>query len=264
MTNPNSKPITDAYLHAYVDGQLNAAQRAEVEAFLKTNPQKARQVQQYRILNQQLHGKFDASLQEPLPEAVLALGQEAPVAVPKSPWLSRIAAAVAWLAVGGSAGWLLHSGAERQQNVIAAAAQQHAFDAHRFYVREGRHVVEVPAADKEHLMKWLSGRLGAQVGPADLSSAGYQLLGGRLLPAGDYAAGIYMYENTQHERITQYISTEPGVAGINSPQCSQRDEFSICLWNKDALTFVMVTTAPPDVLHTLVQIVREQTLRSSP
>jgi len=260
----NSKPITDAYLHAYVDGQLSAAQRAEVEAYLDANPHKARQVQQYRMLNQQLHGRFDASMDEPLPEAVLALCQaSAPAPSPKL-WWGRIAAAVAWLAVGGGAGWLLHSGAERPQNVVTASAQQHAYDAHRFYVREGRHVVEVPAADKGHLMKWLSGRLGAQVGPADLTGAGYQLLGGRLLPAGDHASGIYMYENAQHERITQYISTEPGVSGISAPQCETRTTLSVCVWNKDALTFVLVGAAPPDELQTLAQQVREQAQRPVP
>ena len=256
----NSKPITDAYLHAYIDGQLNAAQRAEVEVYLKENPHKARQVQQYRMLNQQLHRKFDASLQEPLPDAVLALSQDASPPQ-KNLWWGRIAAVVAWFVVGGSAGWLLHSGVDRSQNRATTSAQQHAYDAHRFYLREGRHVVEVPATDKDHLMKWLSGRLGAQVGPADLTSAGYQLLGGRLLPAGDYASGIYMYENTQHERITQYISTEPGVSGAAAPQCETRVTLSVCVWNRDALTFVLVGDVPLDMLQALAQQVREQALR---
>jgi len=257
----NSKPITDVYLHAYVDGQLSATQRAEVEAYLYANPHKARQVEQYRMLTQQLHDKFDASMDEPLPAAVLALGQERAPAPSPTLWWGRIAAAVAWLAVGGSAGWLLHSGVDQPQQVVISSAQQHAYDAHRFYVREGRHVVEVPAADKDHLMKWLSGRLGAQVGPADLTSAGYQLLGGRLLPAGDYVSGIYMYENAQHERITQYISTEPGVSGIDAPQCEAREILSMCVWNKGALTFVLVGAAPLAELQTLAQHVREQSMR---
>jgi anti-sigma factor RsiW len=260
----NSRPITDAHLHAYVDGQLSAAQRAEVEAYLDANPRKARQVQQYRMLNQQLHGKFGADLQEPLPEAVLELCQATRPALPQKLWRGRVAAAVAWLVVGGGAGWLLHSGADRPQNMVTASAPQHAYDAHSFYVREGRHVVEVPAADKDHLMKWLSGRLGAQVGPADLTGAGYQLLGGRLLPAGAYAAGIYMYENAQHDRITQYISAEPGVSGISAPQCEARQTVSLCVWNKDALTFVLVGAAPPDAMQTLAQQVRGQAQRPVP
>ncbi|MBI3775931.1 MAG: anti-sigma factor [Gammaproteobacteria bacterium] len=260
----NSKPITDGHLHAYVDGQLSAAQCAEVEAYLNANPHKARRVEQYRMLTQQLHDKFDASMDEPLPAAVLALGQDqAPAPSPTLCW-GRIAAALAWLAVGGSAGWMLHSGVDRPQQAVIASAQQHAYDAHRFYVREGRHVVEVPAADKDHLMKWLSGRLGTQVGPADLTSAGYQLLGGRLLPAGDYASGIYMYENAQHERITQYISAEPGVRGVDASQCETRAALNVCVWNKDALTFVLVGAAPLAELQTLAQHVREQSMRTAP
>ncbi len=259
----NSKPITDAQLHAYVDGQLSAAQRAEVGAFLAENPHQARRVQQYQMLNQQLHGKFDASMQEPLPTAVLALSQEAVPMMKPRLWWGRIAAAIAWLAVGGSVGWLLHSAVEQPQYIVTASAQQRAYDAHRFYLREGRHAVEVPAADKEHLMKWLSGRLGAQVGPADLTGAGYQLLSGRLLPAGDYASGIYMYESAQHERITQYISTEPGVGGVAEPQCQARATLSVYVWNKDALTFVLVGALPPEALQVLAQQVRAQAMRAT-
>jgi len=45
------QPITDNDLHAYVDGELDAARRAEVEAHLAANPAAAKIVRDYRRLN---------------------------------------------------------------------------------------------------------------------------------------------------------------------------------------------------------------------
>ena len=51
--------ITDNDLHAYVDGQLEAARRAEIEAHLAANEVAAKAVRDYRRLNRRLHEEFD-------------------------------------------------------------------------------------------------------------------------------------------------------------------------------------------------------------
>jgi anti-sigma factor RsiW len=263
-----SKIMSNAFLHAYVDGQLNAAQREEVEAYLKAHPLKARQVEQYRQINARMHARFDASLHEPLSEAVLALGQSrhetnaSPVAA-RPLWWTRAAAVVAWMMVGGASGWLLHAGLDRASPAAARIAQR-AIEVHRAYAREGRHVVEVGAAEKEHIMTWLSGRLGSKIGPADLTGAGYVFLGGRLLPAGDHVAGVYMYEDAQRERLTEYISVEPGADAGSTPQCNVHEHISTCEWSDGTLSFVLVGAAAPDALRTLAEQVREQARRAAP
>ena len=63
-----------------------------------------------------------------------------------------------------------------------------ALKAHKLYVVEVRHPVEVPGAERAHMTKWLSKRVGQQLQVPDLSAMNLKLVGGRLLP-GPNGAG---------------------------------------------------------------------------
>ena len=59
--------VTDAELHAYVDGQLDNRQRRAVEAYLATHPEEAERVAHYQQLNSALRKLYEPVLNEPLP-----------------------------------------------------------------------------------------------------------------------------------------------------------------------------------------------------
>ncbi|WP_416359531.1 anti-sigma factor family protein, partial [Achromobacter insolitus] len=52
-------PITEADLHAYADGQLPPARRAEVETFLAAHPQDQGRVDEWREQRRLLHAMLD-------------------------------------------------------------------------------------------------------------------------------------------------------------------------------------------------------------
>src|SRR3569832_746750 len=59
--------ISELDLHAYADGQLDAARRSEVEAYLAAHPDAAMRVSDYRIQMQLLHAGIDGVKNEPVP-----------------------------------------------------------------------------------------------------------------------------------------------------------------------------------------------------
>ncbi len=77
-----------------------------------------------------------------------------------------------------------------------------AMDAHRLYVVEVRHPVEVPGSERAHLQTWLTKRCGWDVRAPEL--AGLKLVGGRLLPGPTGPASFLMYESATGERFTIY------------------------------------------------------------
>jgi len=113
-------PIDDDILQAYVDGELDAAARARVDAALAQDEALGRRVRQLQALNARLRAAFDPVLDEPVPEHLSALLQprSAPAAtvVPfdargtaaarrhamRSRWLpgAALAASLAMLAAG--------------------------------------------------------------------------------------------------------------------------------------------------------------------
>jgi anti-sigma factor RsiW len=87
------------------------------------------------------------------------------------------------------------------------------FIAHGVYSPEIRHPVEVTAAEQDHLVQWLSKRVGKQLKVPNLATQGYELVGGRLLPGEAGARAQFMYQNAAGTRITLYLGAVDKVPG---------------------------------------------------
>ena len=71
----NQHRIPEETLLAYVDGELDGAERAAVEAALQADPQLADQVARQRALRERLAAAYDPVLAEPIPPRLLAAAQ---------------------------------------------------------------------------------------------------------------------------------------------------------------------------------------------
>lgn len=209
-------PISEGDLHAYIDGQLPAERRAEVEAYLAAHAEEAERLQDYVAQRDALRELFDPVLDEPLPDALRQLTEPpfAAVDAPTKPFLSRwslqrIAASFVIALLGGVAGWFGHGQyqpGERLAQAIPLARQ--AAVAHVVYSPDIRRPVEVTADQEDQLVKWLSKRLGTAVRPPKLGMLGYELVGGRLLPGNAGPVAQFMYQEGSGQRLTLYVSTE--------------------------------------------------------
>lgn len=245
-----TRPVADADLHAYVDGELDEQQRAEVEAHLREDAQVAARVHSYRLQSEQLHALFDDVLDEPLPPAV-ARALEKPRPSPLRAPALRIAAALVLFMSGAIAGWLLHAPQPSPGDATRRFAEQ-AASAYRVYVSEVRHPVEVGAEEEGHLVAWLSKRLGHPVRTPRLNALGYHLVGGRLLPAeGGTPAAQFMYEDATGRRLTLYV--RPGGALANAAfRFKREDAISMFYWIDAPFAYALIG-----------EIDREELLRAS-
>ena len=199
-------PVSEADLQAYADGRLAEERRASVEAWLAARPEEAERIAAYRRLAHEVREAYDAMLSEPVPPRL------AQAASRRLPW-RRIAAAVAWIALGAAigapAGWQL----KPERPVVQAAPDttiiaRRAAIAHATYSPEVRHPVEVGADDEQHLVAWLSKRLGVKLRAPKLDDAGMSLVGGRLLPGDSGPVAQFMYQSQNGRRLTLYVRTE--------------------------------------------------------
>jgi anti-sigma factor RsiW len=214
--------VTEAELHAFVDGQLPAAREREIEAYLRARPEESQRLEGYRAQRRELHALFDPVLEEALPQRLVR--HAAPSRVPW--YLQGLAAGVAIALVGGAAGWGLRGGAPAERGPFAAQGTaaitvaaasgfaQRAAVAHAVYTPEQRRPVEVDAAHEDQLIAWLSKRMGAPMKPPHLQALGYALEGGRLLPGGQGPVAQFMYRDEAGSRLTLYVSNEVGDVSV--------------------------------------------------
>lgn len=216
-------PVTEAELQAYVDDQLPAARRGEVEVWLGENPAEQTRIAAYRRQNAALRAQFDGVLDEPVPDRLAAAASARP-----RPAL-RAAAVVAWLAIGGTAGWFAR-GAVPVPTATSPAFVREAAVAHAVYSPEVRHPVEVGVAEQDHLVKWLSKRLGASLKIPFLEPLGYSLVGGRLLPGSGGPVAQFMYQDRGGQRLTLYVRTDAGEARETAFRFAREGDVRVFYW----------------------------------
>jgi anti-sigma factor RsiW len=244
-------PVTEEELHAYVDGELAADRRVAVERWLGSHAEDAARVAAWRAQAEAIRARYGAAADEPVPlrfnlDRLARQGRK---------W-SRFAAAaaVAALLIGGAAGWFGRGAWEGAGPARVVTTE--AFDAHRLYIAEVRHPIEVKAGEN-HLNPWLSRRIGYQVASPNLDTLGLKLLGGRLLPGNSgRAAALYMYEGTSGERFTIYCRRD------QQPQSSLRyratGPVGSVFWIEDDMAFVVSGPADRARLQKIAETVYEQ------
>lgn len=245
-------PVTEAELHAYVDGFLPEARRAEIEAYLATHTDEAQRVQAWRGQNLALRDLFDPVLTEPLPARV----RKSALLRRMRPAL-RYAAVLAWFALGGAAGWYLHA-YSTVTSVDAMAFARQAAIAHVVYSPEVRHPVEVAADQEAHLVSWLSKRLGASLKVPQLMTVGYQLVGGRLLPGSRGPVAQFMFQDGNGQRLTLYVRSGAGDNRETAFRYTQERGVSVFYWIDDKFGYALSGEIDKAELLRVAKVVYQQ------
>jgi anti-sigma factor RsiW len=251
------RPITEADLHAYVDGVLDPARRAEVEVYLGSHPDIAQRIygyeEQQRMLRQTLAPIAEESIP---PELNLARLIEARRRSSRlAPWRAA-AAAVLLFGVGSTGGWVLHGVAETPAAGTAALAQEAAYN-YMVFSPDRVRPVELKDADITELVQWIAQRLGSPVAVPDLTTAGYRFMGGRLVATAHGPAGLFMYDNDHGTRLAMLVRPMETQKAMKMSRYTE-EKVNGFAWADNGLGYSLVSAAPPEILHPLADEVRRQ------
>ena len=117
--------------------------------------------------------------------------------------------------------------------------------------------MELWAAQRDDLARWLSNRLNRPVWPPDLTASGYHLLGGRLAAASRGPAALFVYENDSGRRLVLYVRP------MRSPENTPITEVDVgdvdgCAWTDRGVGYTLVAAEPYARLLALSQAARRQ------
>lgn len=209
-------PLTEDEIHALVDGQLLPKTLAALQARLACDPLAQATVTKWQQQRDALRGLHQHVLTEALPANLLAAAQHTAASQQEVNQWWRWGGMAAGVLLAFGVGWFSHTawqgewqGRPLASNRAKAMAVQdfarQAGLAHAVYAPESRHPVEVTAGEQEHLVQWLSKRVGKPLKIPNLTTQGYELVGGRLLPGEAGARAQFMFQNPAGTRITLYL-----------------------------------------------------------
>jgi anti-sigma factor RsiW len=239
------RQIDDGELHALVDGELDPARQAEVEAWLSENPEAAGRVARYRAQNAGMHALYDSVLNEELCPGIIDT-----LAGRRRQWLPRgaaIAAGFSLLLSGAVAGWVVRGEIPVGANDAAQIAQAAPLiDTQELMTRASMaHVVnqddDLKLAESENdatIVQYVSTRMGEKVRVPHLTSLGYRLVGSRVLPDTGGPAAQFVFEEENGERVTLYVRSE--AAGGVDITYALADDLSMFYWNDSEHSYALV------------------------
>jgi len=248
--------ISEAELHALVDGELAPEERAELETLLQGSPAELALARDLADLNEALRARYSEEIDARLPEAAQRLLAQ----VPQRPSMRTVryqafaAAALIIALAAGTAGYI--AGDMMGDHGRAPAFVANAIGAHRVYVPEVRHAVEVKAAE-DHLVRWLTRRVGAPFVAPSLVDHGWKLMGGRLVPDGGRPAAQFMYEDASGRRLTLYIRKEMGLSNT-AFRFAEREGFDAFYWIDHPLAYALAGRLKREELMALANLVYAQ------
>jgi anti-sigma factor RsiW len=258
---PRGRPVEEDDLHARIDGQLPRERTEDFDAYLAAHPEVEARFSQYAAQRQELRAAFSSQASGPIPNRLRVAHLVAQQRRRRYRRLAQIAAALGLIVLGGIGGWaareLTGPLSSLPPGAIARMITADAIAAHRTFSVEARHPVEVDAGQEAHLVQWLSKRLGRPLVVPDLAAAGFQLMGGRLLPAEDGPAAQFMYQNGNGERLSLYLRT--GVGGETAFRFHEEGGIGAFYWSDEGFGCVIAAKADPNLLLRIAEIVYEQT-----
>jgi len=252
--NQPVRPISEEDLHAFVDGQIDAERRREIEIYLRERPDAAERVATDIAQRAALREAFALHAQQPLPPQLnLTRLVEQRLARRRAPW--RTAAMVLLtLGLGVGGGWWAGS---RQPTGISALAREAAMN-FAVYAVDPRRPVEISVAHREEMAHWLSRRLDHPVAPPDLSAAGYELLGGRLSASPHGAAALFVYQDAAGRRLIIYVRPMATGRETTAIQPIEAGKLDGCAWIDQGIGYSLVAAGDYPKLLELSRHVRQE------
>jgi mycothiol system anti-sigma-R factor len=234
------------HLHAYLDGELDAAGTRQFERHMKECPECGAALAAERKLQNSLQS---AGLYENAPKAlrqrVVASLPALPEAKVKKTGEWRWAALGAACLLGAFLVWQLSSdlGGRSRQSVVAGAVM----DAHLRSLQPG-HQADVISTDQHTVKPWFDGRLEIAPPVRDFTAEGFPLTGGRLDVIHGRTVAALVYARRKHivNVFVWKAGDDEGLFGSGEQQ-----GYHWLAWQKDGLDFVGVSDVAAEDLAAL-------------
>lgn len=240
--------LSKLHVHAYIDGELDAAGTANFEQHLKTCPDCSSTVSSAGSLRSSFQ---QAELYERAP---LGLRNKILSGLPSpAPPRKREASAIRWLAL--AAGLLLAALLGREIFVTTARLTQKplaiaAVDAHLRSLQPG-HLTDVESSDQHTVKPWFDGRVDFAPTVEDFAAEGFPLLGGRLDVLGGRTVAALVYGRRKHI-VSVFVSKPQGSEALSGE--GEMQGYHWLAWQQNGFQYCAVSDVAAADLKQLQQL----------
>ncbi len=235
----NELPPSEHELHAYVDRQLNEADRDRVARYLSAHPELAEQVRAWQLDAQNLRAALSGGLHlTPNPQLDPAAIRHNQRRQRGRQWATAAALFMA-VSLGGLGGWQARTVNLASHMLPMADAVQ----AYRMFALKDGMANDWTLATSTDAQSWLDRHFARADRIPDLAGAGFMPVGGRMISTEQGAAAMLVYEDADGRKVSFYIRP-PGPQHYLLDRGARRDgELQADYWSSDEYNYALVAPA---------------------
>jgi anti-sigma factor RsiW len=235
-------------IEAYIDGELDAAQAAEVQRHLDDCQDCATAHRRLTRLSTDLRTlapRYTAP--EELRNRIMQGAGRQPVEIPRRRAITSWAIAATVL-LAFSAGWNAIQ-LQSQKNAGTAVAQEIVSSHVRSLI--GDHLLDVPSTDQHNVKPWFNGRLDYAPDVKDFAAEGFALIGGRVDYLDRRPVAALVYKRRQHV-INLFVW--PSTSKLAAPEAVSG--YNLVVWNRAGMEYCAVSDLNQAELHQFADLYR--------
>jgi anti-sigma factor RsiW len=245
--------LKNTHLHAYFDGELDAAGSAAFEGHLASCPECAAALRAEEQLRDALAGAqlFERPSASFRTKVLAALPAQSSRPTQRSSQLFRWAALAAALLLAAFLGREVLRAVQARTGEMAIASSS--IDAHIRSLQPG-HLLDVPSTDQHTVKPWFDGKINFAPTVRDFSADGFPLLGGRLDAISGQTAAVLVYGRRKHI-VNVFVLDSQALPMADS---GEQHGYGWVSWKQDNFTYIAVSDVAAADLEQLRDLFQKQ------
>ena len=239
----------DILLASYADGELDPVTERDVVAYLAANPHAERTLSIHRDTTLLLRAAYSES-QFLASHDRSSTRRARRIALSRYGWALAASVTMGLVGYGAGASWP-HSNVSHQERMLTGIAEYHTV-----YSRETVHLVEVAAAEADHLKEWLGKRVNRALVIPDLHESGLVFAGGRLVVLDGSPVAELMYTRETGLPIALCVLHRAGEP--HGVELERRGTVNLGTWHDGSHSYFVVGEAPAVLISSLAAAARKQ------
>lgn len=266
MTSHHETDIAlDPELMAYVDGRLEPAKIAALEARLAHDCDAREAVAKWRHFDNLLNSFGRQADELPHNLKIAALERELASKLKKQHWravllgtgLRRIAAGLVLFV----AGWGSHAAYTTGGNMLASNSHPYfvapTLAGHAAYKLASYQGAEFDGDNITSALDWMSQKMQHKIESPMLERLGYRVESARLIEVDDRPVAVFYYRNAENERVTVSVTPKWTEHGNYALRVVDLDDGVMAYWSSDQLHYTVVANENRGAITTLAAAVQQ-------
>jgi anti-sigma factor RsiW len=248
MADSTSDDNAILLVHAYLDGELDAANALGIAQRMSTEPALAAEAERVKALQRLIHERLPREMAPPDLHARIAASVGGLERKRTQPTWRALAASIALTAMVASSSTWIMVGSQPENTVADSLVSDH------IRALMAPQPIDVASSDRHTVKPWFNGRIPESPRVVDLAKVDFPLVGGRLDVIGHTPVPTLVYRHDKHLISLTEMPADSHIELARTPRTI--NGYNLVHWTENGVSYWAISDLAATKLEEFVQLFR--------